>query len=455
MPRRRDRARAMSGTADTDAPFDLSLLGRTARVDVSGRCSLGGCDLAGLADRFGTPLFVYDEVELRARAAEYREHFGDGVIYASKAFLNLAMAHLVDEEGLRLDVATGGELEVARAAGFPPERIVFHGNNKSTDELAAALEAGVGRIIVDSTDEIDRLTGLVTGGLPIPAVLLRVTPGVEAHTHEAITTGVDDTKFGLSIATGAAGDAFRRVVDSPALRLVGLHAHIGSQVFAIDAFAKSAHVVVDFVAAMSKETGFLVDELDLGGGLGVRYLSHDDAPTIAGYAATLRRALSDAWSDAGLAGEPVLSVEPGRSIVAPAGLTLYTVGTVKTVDRVRTYVAVDGGMSDNIRTAAYAAEYEAFLPTRAEAPRPLRATVAGKHCEQGDLLVRDARLPADVAVGDVLATPVTGAYGYAMASNYNKMTRPAVIFVRDGEARVVTRRETADDLIRLDTRPER
>lgn len=439
----------------SDAPFDLSLLGRTARVDGSGRCSLGGCDLAELAGRFGTPLFVYDEEELRARASEYRDLFGEGVIYASKAFLNLAMARLVDEEGLRLDVATGGELEVARSAGFPPERIVLHGNNKSTDELAAALEIGVGRIVIDSTDEIDRITGLVAGGLPIPAVLLRVTPGVEAHTHEAITTGVEDTKFGLSIATGAAADAFRRAVDSPELRLVGLHAHIGSQVFVIDAFAESAQVVVDFVAAMAEATGVLVKELDLGGGLGVRYLSHDDAPTIEEYASTLRRALADAWSGAGLAGEPALFVEPGRSIAAPAGVTLYTVGTVKTIEGVRTYVAVDGGMSDNMRTAAYAAEYEAFLPARAESPRPLRAAVAGKHCEQGDLLVRDARLPADVAVDDILATPVTGAYGYAMASNYNKMPRPAVVFVREGEARVVTRRETTDDLISLDTRPSR
>ncbi len=434
----------------TSAPLDLTLLPRTTRVDAGGRTSVGGCDLVELAKHHGTPLYVYDEEELRARCATYREHFGGAASYASKAFLNLAMARLVAEEGLGLDVATGGELAVARSAGFPPERLVLHGNNKSMEDLARALELGVGRLVVDSDDELDRIEALVRGGLPPPTVLLRVTPGVEADTHEAIETGVEDTKFGFSIANGAATAAWRRAATSADVHLVGVHAHIGSQVATLDPFRNAARVVVAFVAQAAADTGLDVDELSLGGGLAVRYTADDEAPDIAAYAVRLRTALDEAWHEMGFGAAPRLLVEPGRSIAAPAGLTLYTVGTIKHIEGVRTYVAVDGGMSDNLRPAAYGARYEAFLPGRAEDERPLVATIAGMHCEQGDLLVRDARLPADLAVGDVLATPVTGAYGYAMASNYNKVLRPAVVFVRDGAARVVTRRETPEDLVRLD-----
>ncbi len=430
--------------------FDLSLLPRSARVGPDGRCSVGGCDLVALANRFGTPLFVYDEGELGDRCREYRDHFGDGVIYASKAFLNLALVRLVEREDLGLDVATRGELEVALRAGFPPERIVVHGNNKSADELTTALEVGVGRVVVDSFDELERLDGLVGGGLPPPAVLIRVTPGVKTHTHEAIETGIEDTKFGFSIATGDAAEAWRRAAASPDMRLVGVHAHIGSQVFVLDAYREAMEAVVAFAARAAAETGTVIEELNLGGGLGVRYTADDEAPTIAEYARVLRSSLDEASRQVGLMPVPRLVVEPGRSIVGPAGLTLYSVGTIKQIPDVRTYVAVDGGMSDNLRLAAYGARYEAFVPARAEAPRPLRATIAGKHCEQGDLVVRDAALPADIEVGDVLATPVTGAYGYAMASNYNKIPRPAVVFVDDGDARVVTRREMLDDLVRLD-----
>lgn len=431
-------------------PIDLTLLPRTARVDAAGRLAVGGCDLVELADRHGTPLYVYDEEELRARCRQYREHFGDGASYASKAFLNVAMARLVAEEGLGLDVATGGELAVARAARFPPDRLVLHGNNKSLGELAAALELGVGRIVVDSEDELDRIGALVRSGLPPPSVLLRVTPGVEADTHEAIETGVEDTKFGFSVANGAASAAWRRAAASADVHLRGVHAHIGSQVVTLDAFRDAARVVVAFAAEAAADTGLDLHELGLGGGLGVRYTGDDEAPSIAEYARRLRLALDEAWHEVGSGPVPELLVEPGRSITAPAGLTLYTVGTIKHIEGVRTYVAVDGGMSDNLRPAAYGARYEAFLPARTEDERPLVATVAGMHCEQGDLLVRDARLPTDVAVGDVLATPVTGAYGHAMASNYNKVLRPAVVFVRDGVSRVVTRRETAEDLVRLD-----
>jgi diaminopimelate decarboxylase len=433
------------------APFDLSLLPRSASVDQAGRVQVAGVDLTGLAERFGTPLYVYDESELRARARAYREAFGgDAVAYASKAFLCTAMARLVADEGLGIDVATGGELHVVLRAGFSPSRVTFHGNNKSDDELLAALDAGIGRIVADSVDELDRIERLVHEGHGSPGVMIRVTPGVEAHTHEFIETGTEDSKFGFALESGEALAAARRVVAHHVVRFAGIHCHIGSQVFRLDSFTRAVERMVGLVRAVEDETGATVDELNLGGGLGVRYTSADTAPTIAEYAAVVRESFAKALADAGVRSRPLLSTEPGRSIAAPAGLTLYRVGTIKHIEGVRTYVAVDGGMSDNLRPVTYGARYEAFLPARATAPRPLVATIAGKHCEQGDLLVRDAHLPADLAVGDVLATPVTGAYGFTMANNYNKVPRPAVVFVRDGDARVVVRRETLDDLLRLD-----
>ncbi len=434
-----------------DAPLDLSLLPRASSVLPDGRIAIGGLALDDLAEQFGTPLFVYDEEEIRERAREYAAQFGaDCVTYAGKAFLCAAMVRLVDEEGLQLDVSTGGELHVARRAGFPPARIVMHGNNKSAEELRTALEVGVGRIVVDSFDEIDRIEALVGEGLEPPAVLVRVTPGVEAHTHEFVETGTEDSKFGFTVAGGAAAAAVARAEASTAMRLVGLHCHIGSQIFVLASYARAVAVVAEFAARMERETGARFDEFDLGGGLGIRYVPDDEAPPLAEYAAELATALEVACADAGLVSRPRLVVEPGRSIVGRAGVTVYRVGTVKRIPGGRVYVAVDGGMSDNARPSTYGARYEAFLPTRVEARRPLVASVAGKHCEQGDLLVRDARLPDGVEPGDLLATPATGAYGYSMASNYNKVPRPAVVFVRDGEARVVIRRETLDDLLRLD-----
>jgi diaminopimelate decarboxylase len=430
--------------------FDLSLLPVSATTDPDGRVAIAGVDLASLAEEFGTPLFVYDEDDIRQRCRAYRAALGDGVAYASKAFLCTAMARVVHEEGLHLDVATGGELSVALHAGFPAERIVFHGNNKSTAELRRALEAGVGRIAVDSADELGRLEALVGEGLPAPRVHIRVTPGVEAHTHEFIETGTEDSKFGFGLDSGDALAAVRRVVDGGLLRFVGIHCHIGSQVFRLDSFERAVEKMVGLLRAIEVEVGTSVDELNLGGGLGVRYLPDDDAPSIEQYATVMRDSVGKALADAGVRSRPQLLSEPGRSIVAPAGITLYTVGTIKAIDGIRTYVAVDGGMSDNLRPVTYGARYEAFLPARATADRSALVTIAGKHCEQGDIVVRDTLLPADLAVGEVLATPVTGAYGFAMASNYNKVTRPAVVFVRDGAARLVVRRETDADLVRLD-----
>lgn len=419
-------------------PVPRHLLPDTAVIGADGRLSIGGCDLVELAERFGTPLFVYDEAHLRARCREAVAAFGDGVAYASKAFLCVAMARLAHEEGMHLDVATGGELHVALAAGVPAERLVLHGNNKSVDELRAAREAGVGRIVVDSFDEMARLAALHDDDGIVPRVLIRATPGVEAHTHEFVRTGQIDSKFGFGVACGDAAAAVARAQDSPAMELVGVHMHIGSQVFVADFF----HQAVEVVAPWLRELG--LPEVSLGGGLGVAYVEGEEAPSITEWG----HAIVDSCRAAGI--ESRVLAEPGRSIVAQAGITLYTVGTIKDVPGVRTYVSVDGGMSDNPRPVLYGSGYEAMLPRAAAAPRPRVVTIVGKHCESGDVLVRDAQVPADLAVGDVLATPVTGAYGHSMGSNYNKVPRPAVVFVADGIAREVVRRETLDDLLRND-----
>ncbi|HEY9555151.1 MAG TPA: diaminopimelate decarboxylase [Acidimicrobiales bacterium] len=419
-------------------PVPRRLLPDTATIGDDGRLRVGGCDVIELAERFGTPLFVYDEAHLRARCREAVASFGDGVAYATKAFLCLAMARLVHEEGMHLDVATGGELYVALAAGVPPDRLVMHGNNKSLNELRSARQAGVGRIVVDSFDELERLAQLHAEDGIVPTVLIRATPGVEAHTHEFVRTGQVDSKFGFGVASGDAARAVARAQDSPAVDLVGVHMHIGSQVFVADFF----HQAVEVVAPWIRELG--LPELSLGGGLGVAYVEDEEAPTITEWGS----AVLDACRDAGI--EARILAEPGRSIAAQAGITLYTVGTIKEVPGVRTYVSVDGGMSDNPRPVLYGSGYETMLPRAADAARPRRVTLVGKHCESGDVLVRDAQVPDDIRVGDILATPVTGAYGHSMGSNYNKVTRPAVVFVGEGQAREVVRRETYDDLIRND-----
>lgn len=413
-------------------------------MDGLGRLRIGGLDVLDLAEELGTPVFIYDEEHLRRRCRESRQAFGPRVAYASKAFLCRAMAALAHEEGCCVDVSTGGELAVALAAGVPAERLVLHGNNKSVAELEAALEAGVGRIVVDSFDEIDRLSvlsGRRNGAGPRPRVLVRVTPGVEAHTHEYVMTGQDDSKFGFGLASGDASRAVERLRHlSSGVQLVGVHAHIGSQIFALEAYERALSVLVPFFNQLELE------ELCIGGGLGVAYVTGETAPSITEWAQVLRQAAGAA----GIADLNVLSAEPGRSIVATAGLTCYTAGTIKHLPGLRTYVSVDGGMSDNPRPVLYGSGYEAFLPREVTAPRPRVVTVVGKHCESGDVLVRDACVPEDLSVGDVLATPVTGAYGHSMASNYNKVPRPPVVFVKDGRRRVVVRRETYSDLLALE-----
>jgi diaminopimelate decarboxylase len=418
-------------------PIPRYLLPDSADV-VDGRLHIGGVDLLDLADEFGTPLFVYDEEQVRARCREAVAAFGTDVAYATKAFLSTAMAQLAHEEGMRLDVATGGELFVALHAGVPANRLVVHGNNKSEEELAAALDAGVGQIVVDSLAEIDRIEALVTAGATPPSVLVRITPGIEAHTHEYLQTGIADSKFGFSVGSGVAAAAIERVAASGAMHLEGVHAHIGSQVFDADSYRRAIVVLADFVIPLD------LDELSIGGGLGVAYVAGEHAPSITEWADTVKRACSDA----GITSR--VTAEPGRSIVAGAAVTLYTVGTIKEIPGIRTYVAVDGGMSDNPRPSLYGSGYEAFLPRATEADRPKPVRIVGKHCESGDVIVAEADVPADVAVGDVLATPVTGAYGHSMGSNYNMVRRPPVVFVRDGDARLVVRREEYEDLVRRD-----
>ena len=425
------------------APLERQLLPRSAFVDDNGHLHVGGIDVLELAQEFGTPLFVYDEDHLRHACREAVAAWGEGVAYATKAFLCRSMARLAHEEGMHLDVASGGELHVALSAGVPTHHLVLHGNNKSTEELASALSLGVGRIVVDSFDEVARLGGLLESSPPAPVrprVLVRVTPGVEAHTHEFVRTGQEDSKFGFSVSSGAAAEAVAALEFLPGVELVGVHAHIGSQVFDASSFEQAAEVLGAFFAPLG------LPELVVGGGLGVPYVNGESAPTQAEWADATRAACAKAGVDPATR----ISAEPGRSIVATAGMTLYSVGTVKHLPGIRTYVSVDGGMSDNPRPVLYGSGYEAFLPRSATAARPRPVRVVGKHCESGDLVVPDAYVPDDLEVGDVLATPVTGAYGYAMASNYNKVPRPAVVFVSDGTARVAVRRETLEDLTRLD-----
>lgn len=417
----------------------LRLLPDSSTIGPDDSLSIGGVRVAELAAQYGTPLFVYDEEQLRARCRAAVNAFGAGnVVYATKAFICGAMARLAHEEGLMLDVATGGELHTVLHAGVPASSCVLHGNNKSLDELRMAIAAGIAHIVVDSFDEIDRIEKLHAEGLPVVRVQLRITPGVHVHTHEYVSTGQDDSKFGFNLNNGDAHKAIARAQSSEAVDLIGIHCHIGSNVFAVENFAEASKVMVDLFSTLN------LPELTLGGGLGVAYTENEEAPTIDQWAAVLQRATQS------LPAGSNVSVEPGRSIVASAGVTVYTVGTVKPVDGIRTYISVDGGMSDNPRPVLYGSGYEAFDPARMSADRTDSARIVGKHCESGDILVESAAVPPNVSVGDLLVMPVTGAYGYSMASNYNKVMRPAVVFVSDGESRLVVRRETYDDLVRLD-----
>ena len=421
----------------TAEPLRTSLLPDTAVVSEHD-VTIGGVSLRDLAATFGTPLFVYDEATLRSRCREAASVFDDGVAFASKSFLCGAMARVAFEEGLCIDVATGGELDLVLRSGVPASRVIMHGNNKSHDELERCVAARVHRLVVDNFDEIERLRSLVNPDAPLDC-LVRVTPGVEAHTHEYIRTGQEDTKFGFSVATGDARRALSLLAEIPGVTVHGVHAHIGSQIFDVAGYIETLSILADFTR------GDDFDELCIGGGLGVAYVAGEEAPTLTQWGQMIRRGAREA----GIAPHVRLLAEPGRSIVAQAAVTLYRVGAVKPVTQ-RTYVAVDGGMSDNPRPVLYGSGYEAFDVERPADPRPQSVRLVGKHCESGDVLIDEAWLPATTGVNSVVATPVTGAYGYSMASNYNRVPRPAVVFVGGGKARQVLRRETFDDLARLE-----
>jgi len=443
------------GPAWLRTPADVNALmpalwPRTVHRGRTGVVTVGGLDVRELAGEFGTPAYVFDEADFRGRCREFRDAFGGAdVFYAAKAFCAKAVLRIVAEEGLNLDVCTGGELAVALAAGMPAERIKLHGNNKSTAELSRALDAGVGWIVVDSTDELDRLTTLARDRGVRPRVMVRVTVGVEAHTHEFIATAHEDQKFGFSLSSGAAFDAAARIARDGVLELSGLHSHIGSQIFDTSGFEVSARRVVALLDQIRTELGVAPPELDLGGGFGIAYNSQDDPAAPDELAGCLFKIVQEECASRSVP-VPHLSIEPGRALVGPAMFTLYEVGTVKDVDGIRTYVSVDGGMSDNIRTALYGANYSATLAGRISSAAPMLARVVGKHCEAGDVVVKDEFLPADVRPGDLLAVPGTGAYCRSMASNYNHVPRPPVVAVADGRARVIVRRETEADLLALD-----
>lgn len=427
----------------------------TMEIDQNGVLNIGGISTVELVQKYGTPLLVLDEKEIRNNIKRYQEAFKENyskvkLAYAGKAFMNRTLCKILEEEGMGLDVVSGGELFTALSADFPAEAIYFHGNNKGLNELKMAINAGVGRIMVDNLQEA-RLINQLTNKKE--KVILRVTPGIEAHTHEFIQTGQIDSKFGVSIYRGQALEVIKEILKMENLELMGVHAHIGSQIFNLSSFAREVDVLMDFMAEVREKTGYTMLELDLGGGLGIAYLEKEEIPDLNEFA----RLISDRVTTRAEKLKyplPVVIIEPGRSIIGTAGTTLYTIGTIKDIPAVRKYLAVDGGMTDNIRPALYGAEYEAIIANRAlEANREM-VTVAGKCCESGDILIHDIKLP-EARSGDILAVSCTGAYTYAMASNYNCLLKPAIVLVKEGQADIIVRRESYEDLINNDVIPER
>ncbi len=431
------------------------LLG-TQRINGKGALEIGGCDTVELAREFGTPLYVLDEDYFRDTCRRYRAAFESRypeveISFSGKAFMATAVCRIVDQEGLSLDVSSGGELYTGLRAAFPPARILLHGSNKSREELAMAADAGVGRVVLDNLPEVYLLQEVAAEKSKTVDVLLRVTPGVRADTHTHIQTGEVDTKFGFSMVGGAARQGAAAALNARNLEFRGIHCHIGSQIFDLAPFRQAAEMMVDFAAQLRQEVGCVVEELDLGGGLGVRYLPEDEPPSLEEYAEAVTAAVRARCEKHGFP-LPKLLQEPGRCLVGEAGTTLYTVGVVKDIPGVRTYVSVDGGMSDNPRPALYDARYDAIVANKATEPRTTKVTVSGKHCET-DTLIADLEAP-EMAPGDILAVQTTGAYNYSMASNYNRLPRPAVVLLSDGRAELIAERETLDDLVRLDRMPD-
>lgn len=429
----------------------------TMKINSRGCLEIGGCDTVELVGEFSSPLYVMDEAAIRGVCRQYyqafAERFDAQVIYASKAFMTSAMCRIVEEEGLGLDVVSGGELYTALQAKFSAEKIFFHGNYKTDAELDLALEAGVGRIVVDNLYELHRLNGMAAERGIKARILFRVTPGIEAHTHEYIRTGQIDSKFGLVISNGQALEAVKLALDMNNVELMGVHCHIGSQIFELDSYRHAVRVMMEFAAQITRETGLVIRELNLGGGFGIYYNSEDHPAEITDYAELVLAGVREEAARLQLS-VPKVIVEPGRSIVGTAGTTLYTIGPVKNIPGVRTYAAVDGGMTDNPRPSLYQAKYEACLANKADQPVEDTVSIAGKCCESGDMLIWDLELPK-VQSGDILAVSSTGAYNYSMSSNYNRIGRPAVVLVNEGKADLIVRREDLNDIIRNDLVPER
>ncbi|MCR4925929.1 MAG: diaminopimelate decarboxylase [Clostridiales bacterium] len=423
-------------------------------VNEKGHLTIGGVDTVDLAKEYGTPLYVSDENQIRANCQAFvksidENYSGNGrVLFASKAFCCKEMCRIVNDEKMGLDVVSGGELYTAIKAGFPTEKIYFHGNNKTIDELTQALDAGVGRIIVDNLTELEHLNALAKQKGKVQGIMFRIKPGIDAHTHSFIRTGQIDSKFGLALETGEALEAVKKAVSMENVELCGLHCHIGSQIFDIDPFELAAEVMLKFIAEIKKETGFVVKELNLGGGFGIKYLSEEKPEAYEAYMGRVAKVVKSKAEEYKL-DMPFIIIEPGRSIVGSAGITLYTVGAVKEIPNIRTYVSVDGGMGDNPRYILYQSAYELMCANKANEPKDYKVTVAGKCCESGDLIQENA-LIQKVVPGDILATLSTGAYNYSMASNYNRIPRAATVMVKDGQSRVIIKRESYEDLIRND-----
>jgi diaminopimelate decarboxylase len=429
----------------------LSLFPLTAEVNKEGHLVIGGCDAVDLAAEFGTPLYLFDEFSLRSKCTEFKAEFGQRyrdttVIYACKAFINRALAVILSEEGLGLDVVSGGELGIAQSVGFPLDKVYFHGNNKSAEELRLALKWHIGRIVVDNFHELSLLAEMAKEQGSVVDILLRLSPGVEPHTHKYIATGVVDTKFGFPLLSGE--EAVVQAMSAPNLNLVGLHFHIGSLIFEVEPYQEAVEVILDFAAEMKHKHGFELRELNVGGGFAIQYTLDSPAPPISAYAEVIASRVVTKCRWLNLA-PPRLIIEPGRSIVGPAGVALYTVGAVKEIPGVRCYVSVDGGMADNIRPALYGAKYEAVVANKMLAQEAKRVIIAGKFCESGDILIRDIALPS-VSGGDIIAVPGCGAYCLPQASNYNASLKPAIVLVNKGKACLIRRRETFDDLTRCD-----
>jgi len=432
---------------------ELALFPLAAEVNNQGHLVIGGCDVVDLAEEFGTPLYLFDESTLRHKCREFKDEFckyhpDTLVIYASKAFLNRALALIFKEEGLGLDVVSGGELSIAHSVDFSLDKVYFHGNNKTPEELNLALDLGVGRIVVDNFYELEILNGLVKERGMRQDILLRLTPGVDPHTHQYTTTGTIESKFGFPLATGQAEEAVNQALSASNLNLLGFHFHLGSPVSEVQPYELAMELLLLFAQEMGKKFGFDLSEFDIGGGFAVPYTLDSEVPTIADYARAVTGKLNSLVSELGLS-HPRLIMEPGRAIVGQAGVALYKVGVIKEIPGIKKYVCVDGGMSDNIRPALYGAKYEALVANKASEAEREVVTIAGKLCESGDILTNDINL-ASVHPGDIIAIPVCGAYSIPMASNYNVMPRPAIVMVKESRAHLIRRRETYQDLMNLD-----